>query len=305
MKKTLLTSSSMLVVLAGPALADLSLSGEAKVGIVGGDAYANDDAQFFNDLTLTFEGAGETDGGLTFGMVAEMVKANGPDTVNGPWDMDSEEVFISGGFGTLSMGAVDGAYYTRVGEVNLGVGTLADDETIHAGYNANGGLDEAYDGQVLRYDYEFGDFGLSLSLEQDDTGVGDDIWGAGFSYGMELANGVSLGFGLGYQTDSDDEIVGASFIGDFGNGFALALSVADFDGLVAADYTHTGIGVAYSAGPLSLAANYGVYDFAGAPDADGYGLSAAYDLGGGASVNVGYGSGEGTESYSLGMIMSF
>lgn len=302
--KHLLLASTILAAAALPAAAEMTLSGEAKMGIAGGDLYANDDAQFFSDFTLTFEGTGGTDNGLTFGMVVELVKADGPTVVNGDIGTDSEEVFIEGTFGRLSLGSIDGAYYTRVGEVNLGA-SLADDETSHAGYFAGDALDGSEDAQILRYDYTAGAFGLSLSLEQDDDGAGDDdIWGLGLSYGMETG-GIGLGFGLGYQTNSEDDLAGASVTADFGNGLQAAVTLAEFDAAAGNDYTHVGVGLGYSTGAVSVSANYGQFDYDGAPDEDGFGLTAAYDLGGGASINAGYGDGEGESSYSLGLILSF
>ncbi|MBK1637042.1 porin [Rhodovulum adriaticum] len=304
--KRLLLASTLLASAAAPAAADIAISAESKMGIVGGDLYApTDEAQFFNDLTLTFEGTGETDGGLTFGFVIEMVKGAGPTVPNGATACDSEEAFIEGSFGRLSLGGVDGAYYTRVGEANLGA-SIADDETLHAGYFAGDALDGSEDGQILRYDYDTGGFGLSLSLEQDNNGAGsDDIYGLGLSYAAE-AGGVGLTVALGYQSNSNDDLAGASVMADFGNGFQAALTLADFDAAAAgADFSHVGVGLGYSTGAWSVSGNYGAYDFSGAPDQDGFGLTAAYDLGGGAALHAGYGDGEGVESWSLGMIMAF
>jgi outer membrane protein OmpU len=56
---------------------------------------------------------------------------------------------------------------------------------------------------------------------------------------------------------------------------------------------------------ISLHANYGEYD----SGASGFGLAAAYDLGGGASLNLGYGSsdvgGVSSDTWSFGLAMSF
>ncbi len=309
--KKILYASTILGAMAAPAMADIAISGEAKMGIVGGDIYDNDDAQFFNDFTLTVEATGETDTGLSFGLIVEMIKEDGPQTVNGPISVDSEEVFISGAFGTLSLGAVDGALYTQVGEAAVGPGTIADDETLHAGYNDNAGLDESEDAQILRYDYDFGDFGISASLEQDDNGAGsDDIYAVGVSYQTSLSSGTDLRFGLGYQSNSNDEVIGASVSTDFGNGLtgAVTFTTADMDA-GGDDYDHVGIGIGYQVDAVAFGINYGKFDYDGADDADGVGLDVAYDLGGGAVAQFGYGTGDdGTgrsDSYSLGMTLSF
>jgi hypothetical protein len=57
-------------------------------------------------------------------------------------------------------------------EVDFGApASINDDHTSHAGFNGNGLLDGHYDGQILRYDYSFGDFAVAISVEQDDNGT--------------------------------------------------------------------------------------------------------------------------------------
>ena len=77
------------------------------------------------------------------------------------------------------------------------------------------------------------------------------------------------------------------------------------------DGDHTAIGLTYAANGLTVHANWGEFDYTGtAADADGYGLAVNYDLGGGAVIQFGYGSGStGTaasvDTWSLGLAMSF
>ena len=74
------------------------------------------------------------------------------------------------------------------------------------------------------------------------------------------------------------------------------------------------VGLLYETGPWGFEANYGEYDatIGGvAADADGFGLAVNYDLGGGAALALGYGSGEGffssesVDTWSFGMFMNF
>ena len=74
--------------------------------------------------------------------------------------------------------------------------------------------------------------------------------------------------------------------------------------------THTGLGLCYTTGALTVSANYGVYDTVGVLDTDGYGLAVNYDLGGGAVVMAGYGSGSvagepSVDTWSIGLGLSF
>jgi outer membrane protein OmpU len=206
---------------------------------------------------------------------------------------------------------------------------------------ATAALDGHYDGQILRYDYSFGDFSVALSVEQDDnttamgdalgvglvqqSGVdGDPVWGIGAKYSGMFAGGT-FGIGIGYQFTNDGDQVaatstGASWTGISANvaldsGFSAAINYSMLDtDLVNGDGTHFGIGASYTFDAITVHANYGEFDYdTGSPisaDASGYGLSAAYDFGGGLSAHVGYGVGEvGTagdvSTWSLGLNMSF
>ena len=327
MKKVLLATTA-LVASAGIASAELAISGFAEMGVVGGDFYGsdNEDMQFHNDFTITFDGSGETDNGLTFGLHIELEESNSPHSINGGASYDNEAAFISGAFGTLTLGETDGAFDKQLKEVALAGGTIADDETTHAGFNGNGNFDGTEDNQVLRYDYSFGDFGISASMEQNNDGGDDpvsgddDIYALGFSYGVDLASGIGLGFGLGYQTGGDAEFdaISGSVYADFGNGFEVAVNYTDNQedapdttATYYGDATHYGLGVAYTMNAWTFAANYGEYDYDDTPDKSGFGLLVNYDLGGGAVIQAGYGSSdydgvkEDEESYSLGIAMSF
>lgn len=334
MKKVLFATTA-LIATAGIASAEITIKGSAEMGIAGGDRYATDDAKFFQDFDIKIDGTSSTDNGLTFGYHIELEDSNGSGSTNGSVSSDNEAVFISGAFGKLTLGETDGAFDWALTEVALAGGSIADDETAHAGYNGNSAHDGTFDNQILRYEYSFGSFGIAASAELDDANnaTSTDIFGIGFKYSADLG-GIGLSLGLGYQAGSGVEVststtnivsvvpfvtsttttttytdvdaVGFSAKADFGNGFMAAFNYSDYDvDLAGADFTHTGIGFAYEMDALTLAANYGVYDFDTAPDADGYGLIANYDLGGGAALQFGYGSGEGTESYSFGVAMSF
>lgn len=319
MKKVLFASTA-LVAFAGAAAADVTLSGSAEMGIMDTNAVGTD-VQFVQDIDVTFTMSGETDGGLSFGAAVDLDESAG----NVGADDAGVAVFISGDFGTLTMGDTDGAADWAMTEVALAGGSLNDNETGHAGYNGNAGLDGTFDGQVLRYDYSFGSFGVAVSAEISDndasnaqvatTATNSDVLGIGFKYDLDLG-GTTIALGLGHQTASinnvDRDFTGISAKAGFGGGFSAAInySVLSVAG-VANDVKHMGVGVGYTNGPIAVGLNYGEYDRgSAATDSDGYGLAVAYDLGGGASVKFGYGSGStGTaasvNAWSLGVAMSF
>ena len=231
-----------------------------------------------------------------------------------------ETIFVSFGGATLTMGDTDGAFDKAMREVNVAAGSIADDETEHAGFNANAGLDGTFDGQIVRFDYAFGSFTGSISAEADDGRDVDDggpVLGLGVAYSTELA-GLTLGVGLGYQTQEDvGDLWGLSVDTKFNNGILAAINYSqlnlDEDG--ADDITHVGIGFGYVMNALSLGVNFGKFENFDGNDTSstGFGLTAAYDMGGGLTAQFGFGSSDtdiggvdnDSDSYSLGLSMSF
>ncbi|MGB7242189.1 MAG: porin, partial [Sulfitobacter sp.] len=108
--------------------------------------------------------------------------------------------------------------------------------------------------------------------------------------------GTAVAVGLGYQ---DGELGGVgvdqtalSVSAKMSNGVAVHLGYAtgDFSSTFSGDWV--GVGIGYSTGALSMQVLYGDWnDDAGVADADGFGLSVNYDLGGGAVAMLGYGDG--------------
>lgn len=328
MKKVLLTSTA-LVAFAGAASAEVSLSGSAEMGIVGGEGV---DTQFIQSIDVRFSMTGETDGGLTFGATIDLDDAL--DMSNAATDTIDETgfsdftVFISGNFGTVTMGDTDGAMDWALTEAgNVGnPGSINDAETAHLGY-VGSYLDGDYDGQILRYDNTFGDFGVAVSVEQPLMG-GESDFDTGYALGLKYnaaLGGFDIALGLGYQSIDGDSLtapnLGASGVEDalgfsatttFDNGLSAGLTYVVYGGISGfEDVTHTAVGFGYQIDAVSLHMNYGVLDSDDWGDEiSGFGIAAAYDLGGGASVNFGYsdsddGSDTDYDTYSLGLVMSF
>ena len=302
--KTLLLASTALVATAGIAAAEFTVSGSAEIGIMGGDGV---ETQFFTDSEVTFSGSGETDGGLAFGA---SVQLDEPGAAN-PADDGGATYFLSYGGMRLDMGDTDGAYDAAMQEVALAGGSIADDETSHAGYNGNSGLDGTHDGQIARVSYSASGFTAGLSVEIDDTGALDPVWGFGAAYTADMG-GTSVTVGVGYQTQEDTgDLVGVSAKASMASGLSLGINFSEFDPEGGANnITHTAIGVGYTMNALAIGANYGVYEQDGSEDVSGFGLAATYDLGGGLAAHFGYGSsdfggGVDSDSFSLGLSMSF
>ncbi len=312
MKKILLASTA-LVGFAGAAAAEVSLSGYAEMGVVGGDLI---ETQFHNDVVINFNFSGTTDNGLEFGGKVQLDDTNGSNP-NGSPAFDDEAFYVSGAFGKVTLGETDGAFDWALSEIYTGT-SLTDDHSTHAGAYWFTGLDATYDNQVMRYEYSFGDFGVAVSAEMDDTGAGDAVWSLGGKWAGSMG-GADIGLGLGVQDNGVNTVWGLSASAAMSNGFSASLGYADLDGTsdtvgngVPSD-AWWGLGVAYTTGALTVGANYGEYDAVAGPNPSGFGLVANYDLGGGAVAMVGYGAsdngvagnGAGDNSFSLGLGLSF
>ncbi|EPX77805.1 porin [Litoreibacter arenae] len=335
--KKILIASTALISTAGFAAAEVALSGRAEMGIFQYNAaYGaakglanNGDPQFFTDIDVTFTMSGETDNGLTFGASVDLDEGGAiSNATQNNSDDGGATIFISGGFGTVTMGDTDGALdwaLTDAGNVG-NPGSIADDETEHAGYvgayldgNNNGSNG---DGQILRWDYTSGAFGVAVSLEDDNgsnvanTGIG---YAVGFKYSMNVS-GTTVNFGLGHQKAADnvgvaDDIkaTGVSVDATFANGLSAGIQYADWSSVGATGPdSNMGIGLGYTTGAISMHVNYGEVELNNGTKNDGFGIAAAYDLGGGAVVHFGYGQGETAaapgvkqKSASLGLGLSF
>ncbi|MDA7428342.1 porin [Primorskyibacter aestuariivivens] len=224
---------------------------------------------------------------------------------------DGETIFISAGGATLTMGDTDGAFDAAMREVNYAAGSINDDETEHAGFNGNATFDGTFDGQIARFDYAFSGVTASLSVEMDDTGTFDPVWGLGIRYEGDL-NGVALGVGVGYQSVEDVHAMGLSVDAGFSNGLTVGFNYSDWD-LDGTDVQHGAIGVGYEMNALAIGVNYGHFTSDGDEISSGFGLAAAYDLGGGLAAQFGYGASTiaapgddiNVNTWSLGLAMSF
>ena len=304
--KKILFATTALVATAGVASAEVALSGSGEIGIFGGE---NIDTQFHTDIDVTFTMTGTADNGLTFGANVDLDEGGtGAAAHANDADDGGAAFFIASGNWRLDMGDTDGAFDAALTEVGIG-SSIRDDHTGHIGWNGNSAHDGigGGDGQIARFSYTFDAFTGHLSVEQTGNGAGDNIWAVGVAYKAALA-GLDLGVGLGYQTGPGGDFTGLSLSTTFANGLKAIVNYTDTNDFAGWD-SHWAIGLGYSANNLTVGVNYGVYDTA-AGDNSGFGLAANYDLGGGLSAQMGYGSsnpavGADSSTWSLGLAMSF
>lgn len=334
MKKILL-ATTMLAGTAGFAAAEVAISGYAEIGVAQG-AGATDGLEFFQDVDVTFKMSGETESGLSFGVSVDLdesgwVSAANANNLSRTDANNGTAVFVEGAFGKLTMGDTDGALDWAVADADA-LTSIADDHTGHLYFFGANGLDGSHDDQVARYEYSFGDFAAAISFEQANNNTAgtlqDDNVAIGATYKMDMG-GTALSFGIGYQAGSNNsgadafytngDVIGISVKAELAGGFTAALGYTstDYDALGVngavsdeVDFDHTGLGLTYTTGALSLHANVGMFDPAVGASDETYGLAVNYDLGGGAVVMAGYGSdasaAAGNQStYSIGLGLSF
>lgn len=176
MKKVLL-ATTMIVAGASIAAAEVTLSGDARMGVIsaGSDnpltpAIDEGGLAFTSRARIMFTFAGETDGGLAFG---GSFRANDAGAAAGG---TAGSIFLSGAFGKISMGDVDGAAQMATGNVSdvgfTGLGDMNESTFLGAGGLNNvaqaivgaGAADplETTDPTAL-YEYSFGDFTVYAS----------------------------------------------------------------------------------------------------------------------------------------------
>jgi outer membrane protein OmpU len=129
MKKLLLTTTA-LALSAGVAAADVTLSGDGRMGLF----YDGDDVSLISRARVTFTLTGETDGGVAFGgsFRADQATAAASGTLG--------KVFIDGAFGRLEFGDVAGGARAATGDLHpVGLTAIRDlNEMVYVDRLVNG-----------------------------------------------------------------------------------------------------------------------------------------------------------------------
>lgn len=282
MKKILLATSAV-ALMAGAASAEVDLSGSARMGLVYDSTLDGGSGQTFfsSRVRIVFTASGETDTGLSFGasMRADQNGGNADGSENG-----DSTVYISGGFGKLTMGDVGGAADALVGQVS-GVG-----------YGPNDDLQEipfiGTDKTAVYYEYSTG--ALTFGLGAGQTYWDNDSDGSFFDEDTNDTMNIAVKYAtdaysvaLGYETSDTVDALHLGGSATFGAATVKA-RVTDLD-ISGAD-TMWALSVDYAMGATTVTGFY--TDFGnvislGADDTQHIGIGAAYDLGGGATVAAG------------------
>jgi outer membrane protein OmpU len=283
--KNLLIASTALVASAGFAVADLSLSGAANVGILDNSA---DDAFFYNNVSVTAAMSGETDNGLTFGASLTFRAGNDvdldvgdlgdnsenefsdvDDVDNDVGNVDLGNIYVSGGFGKLTFDrdGIDNVHNDDIQHDVMYEHTLGN-VAFSATYNLN---NENTAGDEFSAKVAYTANPVTFTFKTDDSGEAD----ATLAYVMNDMITASINYDTdGQTTEAKKTTVKAAYSN---NGLTAHLALAD-DG---DDQWELGLG--YAANDLSVAAVIAENDGTGSTETD---LTASYDLGGGISINA-------------------
>jgi outer membrane protein OmpU len=258
---------------------------------------------------------GESDSGITFGATIRADNASGGGTgASSATGQTDGNVFVSGAWGTLTFGDTNGADEQHVGDAggNLSVTGLGDFNETPFISNGGGFGDDSINfandpnaRPTVRYDYNFAGFGVSASTnrELNDIGVGASYTadfdggsvtaGVGY-YDFQQFQTRLIGGGIAEVKGGEQWSVGLTGnFGGFSGGAVYTAASSDSDNDLASgdfDVLNLGMGYtwnewgfsAYYADIMTANGNLDVYD-----GKQSYGVGLAYDLGGGASVNMG------------------
>lgn len=320
MKKGLLASSAVALALAVSPASAAEWSMDVGGFFTGGVGATNDNVRsdqqivIVSDSEIHFDPSITLDNGLKFGAHIELEASNGnsasiDETVvgidlNGDGDaldtvslsgnstnLDEYDMYVTGSFGTVRIGANDGAQDIHSGGIPCPTFACTDDGFFDRTGASSIDVDGASSGDDIKITYltpSIAGFSAGVSYIPDDTDEGARISGNtdsnSFEVGAKYSNdfgGFSLALGAGYYhngqpTAAEEANFGVSAQVGFG-GFTFGGSYGDNNG---GDDKAFGIGATYDTGPWNFGAYYGDVLDAGGVSSDDYnaGLGVSYAL---------------------------
>ena len=289
MKKVLFATTA-LIATAGVASADIALTGAANMGIKDNATVSG----VHTEIDFNIVASGVSDNGISFGASLDLDGDTTAATSGMTFgeSVGDTEVYISGEFGTITVGDVGVATDISISDVGfdgIGADNLSASD-VTTGLTAD-----------IRWTYSMN--GVSLDVAYDS--VNDDT---SATVGFEAAGfGVTVGYGEDANT-SDTVTVGkvTYTAGDL----SLQAMVSNYDDASAntTDTSGAGIYAAYALTPeLSITAAASQNDEgSAAADTDSQGVGFTYNMGGGLTLAGGVGENASNQSvFDLGFNMSF
>ncbi|WP_299360755.1 porin [uncultured Paracoccus sp.] len=321
MKKVLFATTA-LVMTAGVASAEVTLDGLAMFGVISDERKASgDDFVLQHNVDLFVRLRGETDTGLSFGANIDLedledsrqnscdpdpgdpdfctdftdVDGDGYPSKQGRNETSGTNVFFGGTYGTMTYGNTDGAFDKRITEVHRIIGLDYEMWTENQ-------VDNDDNENILRYDYDMGDLGVSLSYAGE-----DDAKGISVGYAGTFAN-YGFNVGLAYEDSDDGYLWGASAGTKIADMIELRTAYWKGEDDTPDQREQWDISAAYNANGILFGANYLMdQDW----DEDYYTVFAEYELGEGAKLFAQHGKrderrdGDEEKITSMGVSFSF
>ena len=296
MRKILLASAAAICA-GGVASAEVSWSGEGKLGVSytkPGAAGSVAKTRVINSINVKFTLSGESDSMI------------GP--YGGNFTLDGSKSEADTTPFTVYAGSVDG----DIGKFSAG-SDISPADRLYGGMSDPGldglGVDdlaEAYDGDsakgynvdteasMIRWDKSVGEFTVAFSTDLDDgwaigatAGLGQFTVGGGYDQNAAKDNVASFGV--------KSEISGVTANAYFSQKSSGTAGVAD--------KTAIGVEASFDMGDLGITVAYARND--DSTGAKGYGIGVSQDLGGGLSMKAGFGNVEDTTKANAGLLMAF
>ena len=289
MKKVLFATSA-LVATAGMAAADVNLSGSGRFGLLYDEsrsAAGQSEIKVERRITINLDGSGETDSGLSFG---GRIRLRSNENQAATFVADGN-VFMGNDMFRITVGNTNGAMLHRIAyfdgsigltglgwnNVSFNIGSNRFNINTYSSSTGGGGQD------VVRLDFNVGDFGVSLSTDS----TGDHL-----SNGSEDAIAVSYSFGdwglaAGYAKDAagaGNDVVSLSVSGSIGD-FGVGLGYTDKENIgnkvvLSGSYNFGDTTVTAFVARASVDAA-GTFGFAAGSDSETeYGIGFTHSLGG-------------------------
>lgn len=269
-----LLATTAMVLTAGVASAEISMSGSARMGLVytGADGDVASSTVLDNRLTVNIDASTETTSGLTFGARMRLRSNDGQASM-----FNGARVYMTSGPVTVAIGNINGAidsmpnlYHSELGYTFAGAG-----DVVTVGYDGYSSQGSQLGAEVI---YSSGAFGAHLSVTDPDMGSASDRIAAHVSYtmgGWTVALGTQQNGAYGTGADAvakgDEDltvVTVAGAVGDYGVGFSAADNAGTTKMTLAGAATMGAVGVQAF-----------VSDEENATDT-AYGLGFTYDLGG-------------------------
>jgi outer membrane protein OmpU len=260
-----------------------------------------------NRFRISFSGSGETDSGISYGISG---RAEQSDTST------SGSQYISGAFGKISMGDLDGADEVAAGGgvAGVGLGGLGDlNDTKYQSSDHNLGYQYSASGFTFAYSQDTSvesgsNSALGLKFSGDMGGatvtIGVGQSDVGTSSQTTMSAGVSMG-GLSVKAATSTNDNGPAVAFKAGTARASGVVyVADTEAAANADTDQTSFSVSYAMNGMSVTGFSRTVSTSGSADLDYTGFGFTYDMGG-ATLKAGVVDNNNTSVMDLGVSFSF